>query len=227
MRGRDAEFSHEIVGMIGDVKSNGLNAPAPDEVYYPMRQLGKPAMNVTARTTGDPAGLQSLIGAAVTRVNADQPISFFQSLDVLVAQSLGVQKIVAALTATFAAIALVLAAIGLYSVVSYAAAQRTGEIGIRMALGARPRQVLGLVMGGGLKLVAIGVVIGLAGAAATARLIQTLLVNVQPLDPLVYGSVAVFFGLVAALACFVPSFRASRIDPLAALGDRRVTRRTT
>ena len=159
----------------------------------------------------------------MTRVNPDQPISFFQSLDVLVAQSLGVQKLVAALTAIFAAIALVLAAIGLYSVVSHAAAQRTGEIGIRMALGARPGQVLKLVMSGGLKLVAIGVVLGLAGAAGAARLIQTLLVNVRPLDPLVYGSVALFFGVIAACACFVPSFRASRIDPLTALSDRRVT----
>jgi len=223
MRGRDAEISHEIVGVIGDMKSNGLNSPVPDEIYFPMRQVGRPAMNVTARTTGDPSGLQSVIAAAVTRVNPDQPISFFQSLDVLVAQSLGAQKLVAALTAIFAAIALVLAAIGLYSVVSYAAAQRTGEIGIRMALGARPGQVLKLVMSGGLKLVAIGVVLGLAGAAGTARLIQTLLVNVRPLDPLVYGSVALFFGLIAACACFVPSFRASRIDPLTALGDRRVT----
>ena len=92
-----------------------------------------------------------------------------------------------------------------------------------MALGARPGQVLKLVMSGGLKLVAIGVVLGLAGAAGTARLIQTLLVNVRPLDPLVYGSVALFFGLIAACACFVPSFRASRIDPLTALSDRRVT----
>jgi predicted permease len=226
MRGRDAEFAHEIVGVIGDVKSNGLNAPVPDEIYYPMRQLGKPAMNVTARTTGDTAALQNAIAVAVAQVDRDQPISFFQSLDVLLSQSLGVQKIVAALTAVFAAIALVLAAIGLYSVVSHAAAQRTGEIGIRMALGARPGQVLGLVMRGGLKLVALGVVLGLAGAAGTARLIQTLLANVRPLDPLVYGSVAVFFGLVAALACFLPSLRASRIDPLAALGDRQVTRRT-
>ncbi|MFI5177130.1 MAG: ABC transporter permease [Vicinamibacterales bacterium] len=226
MRGRDAEIVHEIVGVVADVKSNGLNAPAPDEIYYPMRQLGKPAMNVTARTTGDPAALQNIIAAAVAQVDPDQPISFFQSLDALVAQSLGVQRIVAALTAVFAGIALVLAAIGLYSVVAYAAAQRTGEIGIRMALGARPGQVLALVMGGGLKLVVLGVVLGLAGAAGAGRLIQTLLANVRPLDPLVYGSVALFFGLGAAAACFVPSLRASRIDPIAALGDRRTARRT-
>jgi predicted permease len=225
LRGRDAEIPQTIVGVIADVKSNGLNSPAPDEIYYPMRQLGKPAMNVTARTSGDTAWLQGAISAAVARVDRDQPISFFQSLDTLLAQSLGVQRIVASLTAVFATIALVLAAIGLYSVVAYAAAQRTAEIGIRMALGAKPSQVLALVMRSGLKLVAFGIVLGLAGAAGTARLIQTLLSNVGPLDPLVYGSVALFFGLVAALACFVPSLRASRIDPLIALGDRRVARR--
>ncbi len=153
----------------------------------------------------------------MARVDHDQPISFFQSLDTLLNQTLGIQRLVATLTGCFAGIALVLAAIGLYSVVAYAVAQRRGEIGIRMALGARPGQVLGLIMGGGLKLVAIGLVLGLAGAAGTARLIASLLSNVQPFDPIVYGAVAVFFTIVAAVACFLPSFRASRIDPVVAL----------
>jgi len=225
LRGRDAELAHAIVGVIADVKSAGLSAPAPDEIYYPMRQLSRPSMTVAARTTGDPSALQSAITAAVAKVDRDQPISFFQRLDTALANSLGVQRIVATLAGIFAGIALVLAAIGLYSVVAHAAAQRTGEIGIRMALGAKPRQVLGLVMRGGLKLVAIGVVLGLAGATGATRLMQTLLFNVRPLDPIVYASVAVFFGLIAAAACFVPSLRASRIDPLAALGDRRPARR--
>ena len=224
LRGKDAEIGHTIVGVIEDVKSNGLTAPVPDEVYYPMRQLGKPALNVSARTTGDTARLQNSIRAAVAAVDHNQPISFFQSLDSLLSQSLGIQRIVATLTGCFAVIALVLAAVGLYSVVAYAVAQRTGEIGIRMALGARPGQVLALIMSGGLKLVALGVVLGLAGAAGTTRLIQTLLSNVQPLDPVVYGSVALFFGLVATAACFLPSFRASKIDPLIALSDRRAGR---
>ena len=100
---------------------------------------------------------------------------------------------------------------------AYVVTQRTNEIGIRMALGARPGQVLSLVMAGGLKLVAIGVGIGLAGAAGTAKLISTQLSNVRPLDPLVYASVAVFFGIIAALACLVPARRAARIDPVTAL----------
>jgi predicted permease len=217
LRGRDAEFAHTIVGVVADVKSAGLNAPAPDEVYYPMRQLGRPSMAIAARTTGDPTMLQSVISAAVTKVDRDQPATFFQTLDVALAQTLGVNRIVATMTGIFASVAVVLAAIGLYSVVAYAVAQRTGEIGIRMALGAKPQQVLGLIMRSGLKLVAIGVAIGLAGAAGTSRLIRTLLSNVSPLDPSVYAAVAVFFGLVAAAACLVPSLRAARIDPLAAL----------
>jgi predicted permease len=218
LRGRDAELAHTIVGVIADVKSNGLNAPPPDEIYYPMRQLGRPSMSVTARTTGDPASLQSAIAAAVAVVDRNQPVSFFTSIEAALSQSLGTQRIVAAVTAVFAGIALVLAAIGLYSVVAYAAAQRTGEIGIRMALGAKPQQVLGLVLGGGLKLVAAGVILGLFGAAGTSKAMQSLLSNVHPLNPVVYVSVAIFFGLIATAACFVPSFRASRIDPLVALG---------
>lgn len=217
MRGRDADVRHTIVGVIGDVKSNGVNAPVPDEVYYPMRQLPKPAMSVIARVAGDPATLQNIIRAAVAQVDKDQPTSFFTTIDAALAQSLGVQRIVAGLTACFAVIALILAAIGLYAVVAYAVTQRTNEIGIRMALGARPGQVLSLIMTGGLKLVAIGVVIGLAGAAGTSKLIATLLSNVRPLDPLVYITVAAFFGMVAALACLIPARRAARIDPVTAL----------
>jgi predicted permease len=225
LRGRDAEIPQTIVGVIGDVRSGGLNAPVPDEVYYPLRQLGKPALNITARTnSADTAWLQGAIRTAVAQVDRDQAISFFQSLDQLLSQSLGIQRIVATMTGGFAGLALILAAIGLYSVVAHAVAQRTNEIGIRMALGARPRQVLGLIMGGGLKLVAIGLVLGLAGAWGVTRYMQSLLSNVQPLDPMVYGSVAIFFAVIAAAACFVPSLRASRIDPLLALGDRLATR---
>ncbi len=224
LRGPNATIPSTIVGVIADVKSNGINVPVPDEVYYPMRQLAKTTMNVSARTTGDPGALQTAIRTAVAAVDRDQPISFFQTLDAALAQSLGVQQIVADLTGGFAVIALVLAAVGLYAVVAYAVAQRTNEIGIRMALGARPAQVLRLIMGGGLKLVAIGLVLGLAGAAGTAFVIRALLSDVTPFDPRVYVSVAAFFGIVAALACLLPSLRASRVDPLTALSDRGAAR---
>jgi predicted permease len=217
LRGPDAAIRSEIVGVIRDVKTNGLNVPAPDEMYYPMRQLGRPAMSVVARTDGDPAALQSIIRSAVASVDKEQPISLFTTLETNVAQSLGVQRIVASLTAVFAAIALLLSAIGLYSVLAYAVAQRTAEIGIRMALGAQRDQVVTLIMRGGLRLTLVGLAIGLAGAAAAARLIRSLLFDVQPLDPTVYAGAALLFLTVGTLACLLPSLRASRIDPLLAL----------
>jgi predicted permease len=217
LRGRDADIPAEIVGVIADVRTNGVSAPVPDEIYFPMHQLGRPGMAIIAGTDGDAAALQSTLRAAVADVDKDQPISFFATVESTVAQSLGAQRIVASLTAAFAGVALALAAIGLYSVVAYAVTQRTGEIGIRMALGARPRQVVAREMRSGLQLVAVGVTLGLAAAAGAARVIHTLLFDVQPIDPVVYGGVAALFAAVAAVACFVPSLRASRIDPLAAL----------
>ncbi|MES2693171.1 MAG: ABC transporter permease, partial [Verrucomicrobiota bacterium] len=217
LRGANADIQHEIVGIIRDVKSRSLNAPAPDEIYFPMRQLGRPGMGVIARTEGDATALQAAISSAVARVDKDQPISFFTTLETAVANSLGAQRIVASLTAIFAGIALVLAAIGLYSVLAYVVSQRTAEIGIRMALGAQSSEVVGLIMRSGLSLVALGLVLGLAASAGAATLIRTLLFNVEPLDPLIYGGVAALFALVAILACLIPSLRASRIDPLVAL----------
>jgi putative ABC transport system permease protein len=217
MRGRDADVRSEIVGVIRDVKTNGLNVPAPDEIYYPMRQLTQPGMAIVARTDGDAAALQSVLRNAVASVDKDQPISFFTTLETSLALSLGAQRIVASLTTIFAGFALVLSAVGLYSVLAYAVSQRRSEIGIRMALGAQPGQVVRLVMRNGLQLVAIGLGVGLLAAAGAARLIQTLLFEVKPLDPLIYAGVTILFTVVAILACLVPSVRASRIDPLVAL----------
>jgi putative ABC transport system permease protein len=121
------------------------------------------------------------------------------------------------LTVVFAAVALLLSALGLYSVLAYAVTQRTSEIGIRMALGATRHQVVALVLRSGLMLVVVGLVLGLGAAAAAARLIQTLLYYVQPLDPLIYAAVTVLFASIAIVACLLPSLRASRIDPIIAL----------
>ena len=217
LRGRDADVKAEIVGVIADVKSNGLNAPAPDEVYYPLDQMGRPGLFVVARGEGDPNALQTTLRAAVAAADKNQPISFFQTLENDVAQSLGVQRVVAMLTAIFASLALVLSAVGLYSVLAYAVLQRTAEIGIRMALGSTQSSVLSLILRSGLRLVAIGLVIGLTAAAGVGKLIQSLLFNVTPLDPFVYVGVTVLFAAIAVLACLLPALRASKIDPLVAL----------
>jgi len=214
--GRDGTTRAEIVGVIRDVKSAGLNVPAPDELYLPLRQTSRPGMFLIARTSGDATTLQAAMRSAVATADKDQAISFFATLDSNVTSSVGTQKLVATLTGIFAGLALALALIGLYSVLAYAVSQRTPEIGIRMALGASPRQVIGLVMRHGLTLVSVGLGLGLLGAAGVSRLIRQLLFGVQPLDAAIYGGIAVLFALVAALACVAPSLRASRIDPLTA-----------
>ena len=135
---------------------------------------------------GDPAALEAIIRSAVARVDRNQPISFFTTLEASLASSLDAQRIVASLTAVFAGLALLLSAVGLYTVLAHAVSSRTPEIGIRMALGARPQQVVGLVFRDGLGLAGIGLGLGLAGAASVAQLIRTLLFEVHPLDPIVY-----------------------------------------
>ena len=214
--GRDGTTRAEIVGVIRDVKSAGLNVPAPDELYLPLRQTSRPGMFLIARTSADATTLQAAMRSAVAAADKDQAISFFATLDGNLTSSVGTQKLVATLTGIFAGLALALALIGLYSVLAYAVSQRTPEIGIRMALGASPRQVIGLVMRHGLTLVSVGLGLGLLGAAGVSRLIRQLLFGVQPLDATIYGGIAVLFALVAALACVAPSLRASRIDPLTA-----------
>jgi predicted permease len=216
MVGRDGLPPVEIVGVVRDVKSAGLNAPVPDEIYFPLRQLPRSGMNVVAKTNGDPATLQSAIQAAVSAVDRTQAISFFATLDSTVSASLGQQQLLATLTGIFAGLALALALIGLYSVLAYLVTQRTNEIGIRMALGASRPQVVGLIMRSGMRLVLIGLAIGLTAAAGTSHLIEQLLFGVTPLSPLVYFSVATAFAVIAAVACVAPSLRASRIDPLRA-----------
>ena len=206
----------EIVGVIRDVKSAGVNAPTPDEAYFPMPQLARPALTVLARTDGDAGTLQTAIRNAVAAVDKTQAISFFATTESNVAAAVGTQKLVATLTGIFAALALFLSLTGLYAVLAHLVSQRTAEIGIRMALGATRTQVIRLVMTSGLGLVAVGLALGLGGAVAVARVIRQLLFGVDPLNVGIYAAVAVAFGTVAALACLGPSLRASRIDPLVA-----------
>ena len=217
LRGQQADLKLQIVGVVGDVKALGLNTPAPETIYQPFSQTAAAGQLIMARTGGDPGALQAVIRSAVAAVDKGQAVSFFSTLDSQLEQSLGVQRVTAWLTGAFAGIALLLSALGLYSVLAYAVTQRTGEIGIRMALGAQRGSVVGLVLSQGMRLVAIGLALGLAGAALGGRALQSLLYGVAALDAGVYAGVAVLFALVAAVACMVPSWRASRIDALVAL----------
>jgi predicted permease len=215
--GQAAQNKLEIVGIVGDVKAIGLNTPAPDIIYSPLRQVGGGGQSIVASTDGDPNLLQPLLRAAVTAVDRSQAVSGFATMDTQVQQSLGVQRITAWLTGAFAGVALLLSALGLYSVLAYAVTQRTGEIGIRMALGAERGDVIRLIVLQGMRLVAIGLAIGLVAAAAGSRALTSLLYGVEPLNPTVFAGVAVLFAVVAVLACLVPSWRASRIEALVAL----------
>lgn len=217
LRGRDAEIQVQVIGVVGDVKSNGINAPPPDAIYYAFSQMGKPGATVVAKVEGDANLLRPIMRTAVAQVDKEQPISFFQTMDSVVEQAIGAQKLLAGLVAIFASIALLLTAIGLYSVIAYSVSQRTSEIGIRLAMGARPNQVVSQVLSGGMKLVAIGLAIGLLGAAAAAQAMTSLLYAVAPLNPALFSAVTALFSAIAAIACLVPARRAALIDPLLAL----------
>jgi predicted permease len=217
LRGANADIKCEIVGIVGDVKSTGLTAPAPDEMYFRFRQMARTLAFIVVRTDGDPEALRPILRSTVMDLDRNQPVAMFQTLEASLAEALGAQRVAAWLTVVFAAVALLLSALGLYSVLAYAVTQRTSEIGIRTALGAARHQVVALVLRSSLKLVMVGLVLGLAAAAGAARLIQTLLYYVQPLDPLIYAAVTVLFAVIAIVACLLPSLRASRIDPIIAL----------
>jgi putative ABC transport system permease protein len=166
---------------------------------------------------GDAAKLTGAIREALREVDPNQPMFDVKTMEERVLESLGPRRVVAGLLSLFGALALTLAALGLYGVISYAVAQRTQEIGIRMALGAERSAVLGMVLNQGVRLAVAGVVIGLIGAYAAARLISTQLYQVQPFDPVTFGVVALILGAVALGACYIPALRATRVDPVIAL----------
>lgn len=217
LRGRDAEIKSEIIGVVADVRTKGPGAPPTDDIYYPIRQVCRPVTNLVVRTEGDPAALQALIRSTIAAIDHNQPAASFQTLEALVGRSVDIQRITAWLAGFFAAVSLLLSAVGLYSVLAYITGQRTAEIGIRMALGAQRRDVVAMVLRDGMRLAGLGLGLGLCLAAAGAGLIRSLLYGVDPLDPLVFGGVIFVCAAVAGAACLVPSLRASRVDPLVAL----------
>jgi putative ABC transport system permease protein len=219
LRGRDAEQPFEIIGVVADVKTNGPTSDAPDELFLPFRQVPRPNAWIAVRTRQRADASGRLLQAAVAVSNPDLPISQFTTMEDAMAATLGPERILASLTTAFAIAALLLASIGLYAVLAHSVTARTVEIGIRMALGARRRAILQLVVSGAMRLVATGIAFGLVAAVAASRLVAAQLHGVSARDPLVYTVVTALFLMVGAAASLLPARRATRVDPIVSLGS--------
>lgn len=207
-----------IAGVVGYIKQADLAGEATKGTYYyPLAQQPIPFVGIVAKTTGEPAALAGVIRDAVRAVDASQPVHHVLAMDRMVSASLASRRFAVTLLGFFALTALFLAAIGLYGLISYAVAQRTQEIGIRMALGARQPQVLGLVLLEGLRLTGIGVAAGATAALMLARLASSQLFGVRFFDPLTFGAMVLILLGAALLASYVPARRATRVDPMVAL----------
>jgi putative ABC transport system permease protein len=206
-----------IVGVVADTKLYGLDNPARLEVYSPYRQRPSADMNLVVRSTMDPASLTSAIRASVAAIDKDQPIFDVHTMQQLVDDSISTRRLTLVLLGIFSALALILAAIGIYGVMAYSVALRTQEIGIRMALGAQQKDVLRLILGQGARIAFFGVTIGLVAAAALARLLSSLLFSVSASDPITFAAVSILLVAIALLACYIPARRALRVDPIIAL----------
>jgi len=211
-----------VIGVVEDVKNIGVDKPAGTELYFLDQQVaqlfgGVNRQNFTVRATGDPALVASAVRAAVRDIDPALPVFGMQVMTDLVADSLVRPRFLSILLGSFSIIALALAAVGIYGVMAYSVSQRTQEIGVRMALGARSSNVMKMVLAQGTKLAAIGVGIGLAGAFALTRLMSTLLFEVSVTDPATFAAVIALLAAVALLACYVPARRATKVDPMVAL----------
>jgi putative ABC transport system permease protein len=206
-----------VVGVVGDVKHWGLNTETNPTLYFNYRTDPERSLVLTVRTAGDAAALADAVRREVLAVDKDQPVSEVRTAAQALEESVAIERTVASLLAVFSTVALLLAGVGIFGVMSYAVTQRTQEIGIRMALGAQRGDILRLVVGRGLALGLAGVGLGLAASFALTRLMSSLLYGVTASDPVTYAGVSLLLLAVAALACYLPARRASKVDPLVAL----------
>jgi len=207
----------EIVGIVADIRNRGLNADISDELYTPLPQRPWSTMSVVVKTVGDPLQSVAAVRSVVSAQDRDQPMTQVQTMEQNISSSVAQQRLSAILLALFAGVALSLASIGIYGVTSYSVAQRKREIGIRVAMGAQPSDVLYLILGFGAKLAAIGLVVGLLAAVALMQLMKTLLFGVSATDPVTLTCVSVTLAVVTLLACYIPARRAMSVDPIVAL----------
>ena len=207
----------EIVGVVGDVKDDGLGEAATMTVYEPCTQQVWSSMSLFLRSDSDPSHLASVLRSQVMSVDKDQPVAEIATGEQLMSQAVAQPQLRTLLLSLFAGLALVLASLGIYGVMSNMVAQRTHEIGVRMALGAGQRSVLRLVLSNGMRLTLLGIALGTAGAFALTRLMKSFLFHVTPTDPATFLEVALFLFAVALLASYIPARRATRVDPVVAL----------
>ena len=206
-----------VVGIVANFRHDGLDVKPRPYLYRPFTQAGWPFMTVVMRTTTAPASFEQAARRALAQMSGDYPASNVLTMEQIVSDSLGSRRFPMLLLSAFASLALILSAVGIAGVVGYSVVQRTHEIGIRMALGAQPRDVLKLVLGGSMLWTLGGVAVGIAGAIGVTRLLGNLLYGVQPTDPFILGLTAALLVVVALAACYVPARRAMRVDPMAAL----------
>jgi putative ABC transport system permease protein len=207
--------AYEIIGIVGDVRHRGLDGDLRQTIYFPSLRLGY--SNLVIRTATDPVTLAAAVRKEVMAIDPNQPVANVKTMEQWVAESVAQPRFRTLLLGMFSAVALLLSIVGIYGVMSYAMTQRTHELGIRMALGARAGDVLRLVIGHGMKLALSGVAIGLVASFALTRLMQDLLFGVRATDPLTFAAIAVLLTGATLVACLVPAWRATKVDPLVAL----------
>ncbi|HMV51598.1 MAG TPA: FtsX-like permease family protein, partial [Blastocatellia bacterium] len=210
-----------IVGVVGNVKYTGLDADDSPTMYVPYTTPGwaswSRSMYLVVRTTGAPSSLASALRREVNALDGDLPLTNVRAMEQVIHESVAEPRFRTSLLGLFAAVALLLAGIGIYGVISYAVTERRHEIGIRMALGAQRGDVMRLVVKQGMLLAGVGIAIGLAASLALTRLMKTLLFGVSATDPLTFGGIALLLALVALAACWIPARRATKVDPMIAL----------
>jgi putative ABC transport system permease protein len=207
----------EVIGVVADVKVFGVEEAIPMQTYVPLAQLPPTSFWLTVRTAGDPLQSVAAVERTIHSIDKDLPVFAIRSMDQVLGSSRAQRLLTLTLLVSFAVLALLLAAVGIYGVISYSVKQRTRELGIRMALGAQRGDVLKLILTQGLKLALIGVVIGLGAAIALTRWMESLLFGVRPTDPITFGAIAGVLLSVALLACYIPARRATKVDPMVAL----------
>jgi putative ABC transport system permease protein len=202
-----------VVGVVGNVHQFGLDAGPTYDAYF----AGGWTDHLLVRTASDPTAIVASVTEAIRQTDPSLPVTQVMTLDNLLSQSVSPQRFSAVLIGILAGLALVLSAVGIYGVMSYTVSQRTQEIGVRMALGAQPGDILSLIVGRGVALAMTGITIGLLGALALTRFLSRLLFGVRAKDPIIFGSVALLLMLVALAACYIPARRAMKVDPMVAL----------